>query len=100
MDNKTLTDIIDQYISTIAHKIFKLNSELVENHLKHDQNINSLSSRLLVDTNELAKLLSVSKSTIVKLRKEGLPIIRIGDAVRFDIENVFQFIKEKNQTDE
>lgn len=51
--------------------------------------------KLLVDSDELASQLMVSKSTIVKLRKEGLPIIRLGDSVRFEPDAVMHFINSK-----
>ena len=51
----------------------------------------------LLNTSELVNFLGVSKSTIIKLREEGLPIIKIGDTVRFDKQDVLRYIRKYKQ---
>ena len=51
----------------------------------------------LLNIDQIAELLGVSKSTIIKLRKEGLPVIAIEKTVRYDPVDVIAFIKQKNQ---
>lgn len=47
----------------------------------------------LLNTSELSIFLGVSKSTIIKLREQGLPIIKFGDNIRFDKKDVLKFIQ-------
>lgn len=44
---------------------------------------------------QLAKQLNVSVSMIDKLMKKGMPYLKIGKAVRFDLEKVLVWIKEQ-----
>jgi|GEM_PF-2395894 len=80
--------LIDKVTSEVAERLISTVEEYIDikvtNALK--------GQKLLVDSDELAKQLMVSKSTIVKLRKQGLPTIRIGDSVRFDPEAVMHFL--------
>ena len=49
---------------------------------------------LLVDEREAARLLSCSTRTLYNLRKRGeLPAIKIGEAVRYDVEDLREFIE-------
>lgn len=51
--------------------------------------------KLLYTTEEICELLSISKSTLFKLRKQGMPIVKIGDSVRFNLLEVEKFINNK-----
>ena len=52
----------------------------------------------LVDTAELAKRLSVGKSTIYKLMaEEGLPSITVGRARRYDVEKVIAWLAARSK---
>lgn len=50
----------------------------------------------LLTTKQLAEKLQVAEITLHKWREKGLPFIRIGRAVRFEIEAVNEWIKEQN----
>jgi len=49
----------------------------------------------LLTTNDLAKNLNVSRQTIERWRKEGLPYRKIGKLVRFDADEVNKWIDAK-----
>lgn len=83
--------LIDQVATEVAGRLISTIDEQLENKIA----IALKGQKLLVDSDELAKQLMVSKSTIVKLRKQGLPTIRIGDSVRFDPKAVMQFINNQ-----
>jgi excisionase family DNA binding protein len=51
----------------------------------------------LLTAKELAEKLSVSHMTIHRLRKKGLPVIKLGRSVRFDLEKVSVWIDEQNK---
>ncbi|WP_339695875.1 helix-turn-helix domain-containing protein [uncultured Marixanthomonas sp.] len=89
-------------IKEVAAEASKRLVSAVEQHLENKIANALKGQKLLVDSDELAKQLMVSKSTIVKLRKQGLPTIRIGDSVRFDPEDVLLFINNsfKNKPDD
>ncbi|WP_417364257.1 helix-turn-helix domain-containing protein [Galbibacter sp.] len=99
MYNKNeITSLIQHLIDQVATEAAGRLISTVEEHLE-TKIANALKGhKLLVDSDELAKQLMVSKSTVVKLRKQGLPTIRIGDSVRFDPEAVKQFIINKNKS--
>ena len=46
--------------------------------------------------NELAEKLKISRSTIDRWRKEGMPFVKIGRGVRFVEDDVFRWI-ERNK---
>lgn len=50
---------------------------------------------MLVDKPTIAQKLSVSEGHIDHLRKKGLPVVRIGAAVRFDPEDVVQWLRSQ-----
>lgn len=72
----------------------------VEEHLENKLANAPKSPKLLLDSNELASQLMVSLSTIVKLRKQGLPTVKIGDSIRFDPKVVMQFINNLNRNND
>jgi excisionase family DNA binding protein len=47
----------------------------------------------LVNTDELAKQLGVSPMTVFRLREKGLPTIKVGNSVRFDLNDVIEWMK-------
>jgi 5-methylcytosine-specific restriction protein A len=47
----------------------------------------------LVSEKELAEILQLSRSTINRLRKQGMPFIKIGKSVRYDLEAVKKWIQ-------
>lgn len=47
----------------------------------------------LIDVNELSKLLGVSTSTIKNYRKKGLPYYKNGRSVRYDYEEVKEWLR-------
>ena len=55
-----------------------------------------LASNNLIKKEDLAKELNISLSMVDKLIAQGCPKYKIGKAVRFDIDEVKNWIKEKN----
>ena len=51
----------------------------------------------LLTTEELCKMLKVSRVTIHNWRKKGLPCIKIGKTIRYDYEEVMEWIESKNE---
>lgn len=47
--------------------------------------------------NELGEWLKLSRSTIVRLRKEGMPFVKLGKAVRYDKDKVQEWLDKKSQ---
>jgi len=91
--NSLIQLLIDRVTSDVAEKLISTVEKYIDikvtNALK--------GQKLLVDSDELAKQLMVSKSTVVKLRKQGLPTLRIGDSVRFDPNAVISFLKNNTK---
>lgn len=50
----------------------------------------------LLTAKELAEKLSVSHMTLHRLRKKGLPVIKVGRSVRYDLEKVIAWIEKQN----
>jgi excisionase family DNA binding protein len=51
----------------------------------------------LLKTDELAKQLRVSPRTIHTLRENGLPALKVGGSIRFDLQEVLAWLKAKTQ---
>lgn len=51
----------------------------------------------LITITELQSIYSISRATIDRWRKEGLPFIKVGRGVRFDEEQVREWIKNNKQ---
>ena len=51
----------------------------------------------LLNIREVCELLGLSKSTIHKLKEEGLPFYKLGDSVRFSKQQVLAFIEHYKQ---
>ena len=74
----------------VAERLESTITQSLERRLANTAN----GQKLLIDTKELADQLSVSPSTIRKLREQGMPTVLIGDAVRFEPEAIKLFINE------
>jgi len=46
---------------------------------------------------ELAEFLAVAVRTVDKLRKEGLPYVKVGNQVRFIKEDVLRWLRDNNK---
>ena len=86
--NNSLNNLINELASELSSLVIRH----VEDYLNKIEQRNP--KKILITSKELSNLLSLSPSTIVKLRKDGMPSVKIGDAVRFDIEEVREFINE------
>ncbi|AKU43387.1 DNA-binding protein [Bacillus phage Silence] len=51
----------------------------------------------MLTTDELAEKLGVSFMTIHRLRKKGLPCVKIGRSVRFDVKDVSEWIEKQKE---
>jgi len=91
-----INSIMELLVNTLASEVSDRLLSTVEAHLENKLANAPKSQKLLYDSNGLAEQLSLSKSTIVNLRKQGMPIIRIGDSVRFDPKAVMRFINNLN----
>lgn len=57
-----------------------------------------MDERRLLDANELAQKLGVHPATVFRLRKEGLPYIKVSPkVVRYDLEDVVAWMKARGQ---
>ncbi len=95
------SDIINNSLNNLINQ---LASELSGRFIVHMEDyLNKIEQRnpkkILITSKELSNLLSLSPSTIVKLRKDGMPSVKIGDAVRFDIEECKNWINQNLKTE-
>lgn len=51
----------------------------------------------MITSKELQEIYSLSRSTIDRWRKEGLPVVKVGRSVRFDLDNVQEWIAKHKQ---
>jgi phage terminase Nu1 subunit (DNA packaging protein) len=49
----------------------------------------------MVNTAELSKVLGVSKLTIFKWRRQGLPYYEHGKCIRYELNEIFKYMKGK-----
>ena len=56
-----------------------------------------MASKKLMTRDEIAAELSVHVNTIDKWRKQGLPVVKQGKIVRFDVDDVIEWIKGDKQ---
>lgn len=49
----------------------------------------------LLTTIELAEVLNISRQTIFRWRKEGMPFYKISKSVRFDLEEIREWLQTK-----
>ncbi|KQC30220.1 helix-turn-helix domain-containing protein [Flagellimonas eckloniae] len=86
--NSVVNLLIDQLAKEVSERVVStIKEELIKKPVATPQG-----QKLLVDTEELCRQLSISKSSIIKLRKQGMPVIKIGDSVRFEMGEVNDFI--------
>jgi excisionase family DNA binding protein len=53
----------------------------------------------LMNMAELMEFLKVRRSTVYKLRDEGLPTIHLGRVVRFDREEIIRWLKDRQRSE-
>lgn len=51
----------------------------------------------LITIQEIQTIYSISRSTVDRWRKEGLPFTKVGRGVRFDEDDVHEWIKNNKQ---
>lgn len=51
----------------------------------------------LITTKELTQLLKVSRQAIADWRKAGMPYMKLGTRVRFDYDEVINWLKERGK---
>lgn len=51
----------------------------------------------MLNKKELAKELNISESMVNKLIAQGLPHIKVGSAVRFNLNEVINWLKERKK---
>lgn len=90
---------IDLIIDKVAAKVVERLESTIMQSLEGRLANTAKGQKLLIDTKELADQLSVSPSTIRKLREQGMPTVLIGDAVRFEPEAAIQFINKNYRND-
>ena len=88
--NPLIDLIIDKVATKVAERLESTIMQSLERSLANTAN----GQKLLIDTKELADQLSVSPSTIRKLREQGMPTVLIGEAVRFEPEAIKLFINK------
>ena len=54
----------------------------------------------LLNNKEIAEFLGVSLATIYRLREKGLPVIKIADSARYDVNEVMKWVREQNKKEE
>ena len=54
------------------------------------------SDNMLITVNELCNIMKVTRTSIDNWRKEGMPYQKFGKMVRFDKEEVMEWLKERN----
>ncbi len=57
------------------------------------------SGALLVDKQTLAQKLCCSAAHVDKLRKRGLPVVHVGESVRFEPGKVLEWLRHNGSTD-
>lgn len=53
----------------------------------------------LLTAKEVAEILGVAQSTVYKLKKEGLPYLKIGGSVKFDEDDLAEWIEKCKVSD-
>ena len=52
---------------------------------------------MLVDGKEIERILGISRTTLYRLRKEGLPNKKVGGQIRYDQEEVLKWANESKK---
>lgn len=53
----------------------------------------------ILNVDEACELLSISRRKLYKLKKEGLPYIKLGGSIRFDKEKVLEWVRQFEVSD-
>ena len=53
----------------------------------------------MLTTEELAKFMAVHENTIYNWARKGMPRIKVGNTVRYDLEEVVEWLKERGGED-
>ena len=48
---------------------------------------------------DVAEMLQVTRTTIYNLKKQGLPFIKLGKNIRFDQEDVIEWVRSNRQVE-
>ena len=51
----------------------------------------------LLTVDEMCQVLKISRSTLDRWRKQGLPFFKYGNSIRFDKEKVLKWLKQNNK---
>jgi excisionase family DNA binding protein len=51
----------------------------------------------IITLEELCEILKVGRRTIDRQREKGLPCFKVGNQVRFDLEEVLNWLKEQSK---
>ena len=46
---------------------------------------------------DVSEMLQVTRSTVYNLKKKGLPFIKLGKNIRFDQDEVINWVRQNNQ---
>ncbi len=97
---KDINLLLELLIKDLASQVSEQVISTVEGHFANKNIDASKSPKSLITSLELAKQLCVSVSTIVAMRKNGLPFFRIGDSIRFDSKEVMQYVINNHKNKE
>ena len=50
--------------------------------------------------NDVSEMLQVTKSTVYSLKNRGMPFIKLGKSIRFDQDEVINWVKENRDGDD
>lgn len=53
----------------------------------------------LLTQEQVMERLQISRVTLWRLRKQGLPVVQVGRAIRFDAQEVSKWLKTQGQID-
>ena len=95
MENNKFKELLNSLVEQISLSTSeKLQTFILESIVSIHENENSL-----ISTELLCEKLSLSKSTIIKLRRDGMPYLRIGDSIRFELSEVKKYLIENHKID-
>jgi phage terminase Nu1 subunit (DNA packaging protein) len=56
--------------------------------------MNLVDDKILIDSSDLCKILTITKPTLIRWRKKGLPCYKGQRAIRFDLNEVLYWLKK------
>jgi hypothetical protein len=75
-------------------------AELIRNAVSEAQeNAPAQAAPRLLDRVELARALACSPSQVDKLRRRGMPHIRVGESPRFEVDACLAWLRQQKETD-